>query len=85
LAIAKKGIDGERTIREKAEKEAKAKAKEKVVNEDEDNPFVKDDGLEINDPNAPEIDAKDEKPKKAHKVSKGSDFIEDSDIPGAIK
>ena len=79
-----KKIDGERTKREKAEKEAKAKAKKEVVNDVEDNPFIKDDGLEINDPNAPEIDAK-EKPKKAHKVSKGSDFIEDSDIPGAIK
>ena len=79
-----KKIDGERTKREKAEKEAKAKAKEKVVNDVEDNPFVKDDGLEINDPNAPEIDAK-EKPKKAHKVSKGSDFISDEDLGGVVE
>jgi len=79
-----KKIDGERTKREKAEKEAKAKAKKEVVNDVEDNPFIKDDGLEINDPNAPEIDAK-EKPKKAHKVSKGSDFISDEDLGGVVE
>jgi len=44
----------------------------------------KDDGLEINDPNAPEIDA-NEKPKKAHKVSKGSDFISDEDLGGVVE
>jgi len=61
---------GERTKRETAEKQAKTKAKEEPKDDkDIEFPFNKDDGLEINDPNAPEIDAP----------------ISDEDIPGAIK
>jgi len=69
-------VIGERAKREAKEKEAKD-TKEPKPGSSIDNaiPYKgKDDGLEINDPNAPEIDA-NEKPKKAHKVSKGSDLL----------
>ena len=79
-------VIGERAKREAKEKEAKD-TKEPKPGSSIDNaiPYKgKDDGLEINDPNAPEIDAK-EKPKKAHKVSKGSDFISDEDLGGVVE
>ena len=82
---SKKMIIGERTIRETAEKQTKVKAKEAPEDDkDIDFPFNKDDGLEINDPNAPEIDAK-EKPKRTHPVTVAEDFINDEDIPGVTK
>ena len=79
-------VIGERAKREAKEKEAKD-TKEPKPGSSIDNaiPYKgKDDGLEINDPNAPEIDA-NEKPKKAHKVSKGSDFISDEDLGGVVE
>ena len=87
LGDSKKGIDGERTIREIADK----KAREKIAAENKDGSSIDNaipytgekEGLEIIDHDAPEIDA-NEKPKKAHKVSKAEDFINDEDIPGAI-
>ena len=79
------GKIGERTKRETAEKQAKTKAKEEPKDDkDIEFPFNKDDGLEINDPNAPEIDAK-EKPRKAHKVSKAEDFIPIEELGGVVE